>query len=258
MRRWAFVGAVTMVVAVLLAGSALAGGGGGGGGLLLFGGPVGRNVQSQRSASAFAQGPTGFTFVTTFVTAGVLTFKAKGSAEPPTSMVGTELNLSVASSDAFGFGCWVIPDAMFVLNSDLSATLHFRSDAAGVTPCPGFGIANGLSGIVPLGGGGGDQFGFSGPIAVDLTWQAKSQIYASRNTVNGSCGPFSVESQGTFSDALGATATGNISATLVEPPGAPPLVLNTSIASQFADASAMNEATVVNGPTPGSCGPFGG
>lgn len=248
MRRWAFVGAVTMVLAVLLAGSALAGGGGGGGGLLLFGGPVGRNVQSQRTASAFALDPSGFTFVSAFVTAGDLRFKAKGTAGPPTSMVGTELNLSVASSDAFGFGCWVIPDSMLVVNSDLSATLHFRSDAAGVVPCPGFAIGSGLA---------SDQFGFIGPIAVDLAWQAKSQIYASRNTVNGSCGPFSGNSQGTFSDALGDTATGNLSATLAEPPGAPPLVLNTSLASEFADVNAMNEATVVNGPATGFCGPFG-
>lgn len=260
MRRWAFIGAVTALFAVMLGGSAVAGGGGGGGGAggFIFGGPVGRNVQIQRSADAVTQDPTGFSFINVFVTAGGLTFKAKGAAGAPISMLGTEVNLSVSSSDAVGFGCWVVPDSMFALNSDLSATLHFQSDAANVAPCPGFAIARGLphSGIVPLGVGSTDEFGFIGPVDFDMTWKP-SQVLAARDTTNSSCGPFSGNTQGTFSVALGDTATGDVSATLVEPPGAPPLVINTTLASIFADTDTLDEATIVNGPATGSCGPFG-
>jgi hypothetical protein len=173
-------------------------------------------------------------------------------------MMGTQLNLFVASSDATGSACLLIPDSMFVVNSDLSAALHIRSDAPGVMPCPGFAITSGLptSGIVPPGGAGGGESGFVGPFSLDLTWLA-TQIFASRNTANSTCGAFAGNSQGTFSAALGASATGTISATLAEPPGAPPLTVNTSLASLFADTNTLQEATVVNGPAIGSCGPFG-
>lgn len=247
---------IVAVLSMALAGSAVAGGGGGGFGAL------GRTTQTQRSGFAFLQDPSGNVLVNSEAQGGILTFKAKGTAGPPTSTPGTLVQISVGGNipSAGAFDCWVIPDSMFTVNSDLSASLHFRSDAAGVALCPGFALASGLpaSGLAPLGGEG---FGFIGPVALDLVWPTSSQLFHSRSTDNASCGPFLANSMGTLTDNFGTSASGNISATIqgVDNFGnLVPLPINVTLTSQFADVSTFATDTVVNGPTTGSCGPFVG
>ena len=257
-RRFLPIATIAAVVSVALAGSAMAGGGGGGG----FGQP-GRTTQTQHFGLAFLQDSSGNVQVNAEGQGGILTFKPKRTAGPPTSTPGTLVQISVGGNvPSAGFACWVIPDSMFTVNSDLSASLHFRSDAAGVTLCPGFALVSGLptSGLVPL--GGGDQStGFIGPVALDLVWATSSQLFHSRSTDNASCGPFLANSTGSFTDNLGSSASGSVSATLqgFDSFGNPvPLPINATITSQFADVNIFSSDGVVNGPTTGSCGPFGG
>ncbi len=258
MRRLLPIATIAVVLSVVLAGSATAGGGGGGG----FGLP-GRTTQTQRFGFAFLQDSSGNVQVNAEGQGGILTFKAKGTAGPPTSTPGTLVQISVGGNvPSAGFACWVIPNSMFTVNSDLSASLHFRSDAAGVTLCPGFALASGLpaTGFVPL-GGGGQSTGFIGSVALDLVWATSSQLFHSRSTDNASCGPFLANNTGTFTDNLGAPASGSVSATLqgFDSFGNPvPLPINVTLTSQFADVSTFSTDTVVNGPTTGSCGPIGG
>jgi hypothetical protein len=238
--------------------SAAAGGGGGGG----FGQP-GRSTQTQHNALAFLQDSSGNVLVNASASAGILTFKAKGSAGPPSSTPGTSVTVSVGGQNQGAFACWMVPDSMFTVSSDLSANLHFRSDAPGVTLCPGFAIASGLptSGLVPLDGfGGGQSTGFIGAVALDLSWPTTSQLFDSHSTSQSTCGPFRANSQLTFDDNLGTSASGSISATLqsFDISGNPvPLPINATLTSQFADVSASHSANVVQGPTTGTCGPFG-
>lgn len=260
-RRFLLIATTAAVLSVALAGSAVAGGGGGGG----FGLP-GRTAQTQRNAFAALQDPSGNVIVDASGSGGILTFKAKGTSGPPTSRPGSLVQITVGGNIPSGgaFACWVIPDSMLTVNSDLSATLHFRSDAPGVTLCPGFALASGLpaSGLVPLGGvGGGESFGFIGPVALDLVWPTSSQLFDSRSTTNASCGPFLANSTGDFSDNFGPSATGSISATLqsFDSFGNPvPLPIKVTLTSSFADVNTFDSNTVVNGPSTGSCGPFGG
>lgn len=253
-RRILPIATIAGVFSVALAGSAVAGGGGGG-----FGVP-GRTSQAQHSAFAFLQDPSGNVQVNGNASGGVLTFKAKRTAGPPTSTPGTMVQISVGGQNQGAFGCWVIPDSMFTVNRDLSAALQFRSDAPGVTPCPGFALASGFpaSGVVPFGGGGGG--GFIGPVSLDLTWLASSPLYDARSTSNARCGAFSGNSTMTFDDNFGASANGTVSATLAgfDSLGNPIAVpVNATLISQFADVNVFDSKSVVNGPTTGSCGPFG-
>ncbi len=144
------VGGIIGLLTLALAGSAAAGGGGG------FGGP-GLFMFTDWSANATAIDPTtGNFYGSVFVDRGTQSFKLKHTpGAPVVERPGTVLNVSEQS----GSGCWIIPDAAFVVASDLSgATLNIHA-----TPdmqCPGFFVGSatggkpGLQSALGFGGGG--------------------------------------------------------------------------------------------------------
>ena len=167
----------------------------------------------------------------------------------------------IVANGVFGGGCWTVPATPFVISAnDMSATLAFDSSAPGVAECPGDPVNAGEvvpSSLQPR----AFSEGINGGVAFTASLTPIGSTAESRNTMNISCGLFGATSQSvTMSQNSSAVAT--ISSFTVE--GVDPATQQTvdfslagTYASDFALVSKGSFNQTVNGPSTGTCGPFG-
>jgi hypothetical protein len=201
--------------------------------------------------------------VSVTVQTGLLSFRPRGGGAPILHN-GSAVNVSGSSaSGIFGFGCWFTPTPPVTLNRDGSASLSFDSSAPSVTPCPGFPTA-----VLPMSAAPAplDLQPFEGivtPVRLSVQWSAQVNPTDLRSTINTTCGGFTgTETQSTSDGASSATAT--IDSLTVEGPDpatgtvvAVPLTGSFDTTGGFGDIATTSDDMVINGPTTGTCGPFG-
>lgn len=106
-----------------------------------------------------------------------------------------------------GFGCFVVPDSDFVVNRDMSASLHTTltsAEACYGAPTP---IDGGKDG--PIGGGGAD--GLPASLTIDVTWSPAGAVDNYMNVFQFKCLNYNEDGVGS-DDHVRAAATGSISA----------------------------------------------
>jgi len=179
---------------------------------------------TNRSADAFfgmggKGGPGGPSWQVS-VFQGLNSFKPTHPGGPTTVSQSTVVYLTeFDGAGNGGFGCFVVPDSSFVVNRDLSASLH-----ATLTDSE---ICGGYASPIDGGKGGVDGGGSGGlvlPVSVDITWSATGAVNNYKNVFQFKCLSYSEEGNSTYS-TVASGATGSISA------------LSGSSSSEFADVS---------------------
>jgi hypothetical protein len=180
---------------------------------------------TNRSADAFfgmaAKGGPGGPSWQVSVFQGLNSFKPTHPGVGPTT-VSQSTVVYLTEFDGLGnggFGCFVVPDNTFVVNRDLSASLHATLTDGEI--CGGYAspIDGGKGGV-----DGGGSGGLALPISVDITWSATGAVNNYRNVFHFKCLSYSEDGNSTYSTVT-AGATGAISA------------LGGSFNSEFADVS---------------------
>ena len=190
---------------------------------------------------------------------GEMTFRTRTGAAVSENTT-TVFIYGFTPTGVFGSGCWTTPSTPFDIRGDHSATLSFDSSAPGVTPCPGQ-LLSSVSGVgssmMPI----STMDDVNGAVIVSVQWTPAGVAGEDRSTVNMSCQSFRAVSQ---NDAVqqNSNATATISSFTIQ--GIDPST-NEPVTVTFAGAYSTNFAFVttisnnqtVNGPSTGTCGPFG-
>jgi hypothetical protein len=202
-------GSLALAVAAVAAGGGLA---------------PGNYTFTNRSADAFfgmgGKGGVGGPSWQVSVNQGLNSFKPTHPGGPRTVSQSTVVYLSEFDGlGNGGFGCFVVPDRSFVVNRDLSASLHTTLTASEI--CDGYpsAIDGGKGGVA---GGGGTDLML--PISVDITWSATGAVNNYKNNFEIRCLNYSQDGSSS-NQSVSAAATGSIS------------ILKGSFASDFADVS---------------------
>jgi len=220
----------------------------------------GHQTRMQQYAAA-GIGDASNNFVQVGLVTGTVSFRTRGGGTV-TEDASTVTAQAWTADGLFGFGCWVVPASMIDFNIQTSVSLRFNSSAPGVSECPGTPLGSAVSAAPAMTLDESSTFGFVGPVVVTATWTASGPLDVRTSIMNITCGSFSAldnQSQRHFS--AGPTMT--VSAMTVEgtnpATGAVEDVNLSGITgtSAFGDVSDSTESIVVNGPSIGTCGPFG-
>lgn len=164
---------------------------------------------NSKSATAFfgmGKGPKGSPSWSVIVSQGLNSFSNPGGQR----VVMDSTVVEVTEFDAFGnggFGCFVVPDSDFIVNRDLSASLHTTltpAESCDAAPTP---IDGGKGG--PIGGGGED--GLPATMTIDITWSPAGAVDNYKNLFQFKCLNYNEDGNGN-DDHVRASATGSISA----------------------------------------------
>ena len=139
---------------------------------------------------------------------GLNSFKS-GGGEPYVTNNTVVFVTEFDANGGGGYGCFVIPDADFVVAKDLqSASLHTTLTAD--EECGGYGgpVGGGKDAIYAGGKGGG---GLTLPVSVDVTWSGFGAITTNTNSFRTRCLNFNEDATSTV-DSMAAGAAGSISA----------------------------------------------
>lgn len=180
--------AVGLISALTVATVAAAGG---------FGFGVGQFTFSDTSAFNSFFNPVDQTNVNVSVDRGTFLFKPRGGGGFTHSHM-TVLNVNIFTPNpdptmpplVDAFGCFVIPDADFVVSSDLqAASLNATVDETNL--CPGF-LAPVLGAVVgKAGGGGGASAGLAFPLTVSASWTGTGAVQEQTDQGRFTCQTFS-------------------------------------------------------------------
>jgi hypothetical protein len=197
------------------------------------------------------------------VQTGLLSFRPHGGGAPILQN-GSVVYVSASSaSGLFGFGCWLVPAIPITFNRDGSSSLSFDSSLPGVTPCPGF-----LTSVTPTSAIQAPMNldpvqGFAGNVRLTAQWSAGINPTNQRSTINTTCGGFTAAENQSLSDGFASATASVTSLTLEAPSPVPGTVVDVPLAGSFdstngyAEVSTSTDNMVINGPSTGSCGPFG-
>ena len=162
-----------------------------------FGFGVGQFTFSDTSAFNSFFNPVDQSNVNVSVDRGTFLFKPRGGGGFTHSHM-TVLNVNVFTPNpdptmpplVDAFGCFVIPDADFVVSSDLqAASLNATVDETNL--CPGF-LAPVLGAVVgKAGGGGGGSAGFNFPLTVSGNWIGTGAVQEQTDQGRFTCQTFS-------------------------------------------------------------------
>jgi hypothetical protein len=203
-RRLVLVFSIVVCGSLALATAAFSAGGGFGPGQTIF---------SNTNANAFFGGgkggpPEGF-FV--YVNQGLNSFEPEDGGVTTVTR-NTIVQLTVYTAGGVGGGCYVIPDADFVVSRNVqSATLNTTLTTANM--CKGKGApAIGGAGVAPLAGGGilPPPTVLPPSITLNVTWTGNGATTTERTQSTLTCLDYSSESSRTARSTIG-TATGTIS-----------------------------------------------
>ncbi len=199
-------------------------------------------------------------YVTVQAFSGRMSFRARGTGalttEDTTTVYITAWN---QSTGLFGSGCWTDASRPFAMKaSDNSASLVFDSSATGVAPCPGDLVSAGVlsGGITPLSA----NESISGAIVVTANWSPAGVATNQRWTINTTCGAFGAVTE--FAQVWqNSNVTANFTSFTVDgfdADGTPDTQsFAGSYTTDFGVAESVTANETVNGPSTGSCGPFG-
>jgi hypothetical protein len=201
--------------------------------------------------------------VSVVVQTGLLSFRPHG-AGAPVLQNGSAVNVSASStSGIFGFGCWLVPVAPITINRDGSASLTFDSSSPGIMACPGFLTTAIPASAIPAPMNLQPVQGIVGPVRLAVQWSAGINPTEQRSTINTTCGGFTAAENQSTSDAF-SRATATVTSLTIEGPSPTtgtivdvPLTGSFNTTLGFGDVSTIRNDMVINGPSTGTCGPFG-
>ena len=191
---------------------------------------------------------------------GMVSFRSRGTGASVTEITTTVYVDATTPSGLFGSGCWTVPVSPFSIRpNDNSSFLTFDSTAPGVAPCPGQLVAPGSviqHSITPP----TLQEGVSDGVVFTAQW-APSGVATTMNwNTNMICESFRAITQG---QQLwqNSYATAQIASFTVDGYDADGNHVTQSFAGTYSTVfgvvSSNGGNTTVNGPSTGSCGPFG-
>lgn len=181
------------------------------------------------------------------------------------TLQGTEVNVDAFTGDGQfgGFGCWVAPASVFSLDHSLGGQITFDSTAPGVVECPGQPAPAAISAAPAPIGLQSINFGITGPVIVAVSLVPSGSPLDELVTTNTTCQGFSALDHLSTHQQGETGAITVTSLTLIGPPDPitnQPTTVNLAGFVQtfgFGFVGTISENLVVNGPSTGSCGPFG-
>jgi hypothetical protein len=193
------------------------------------------------------------------VVSGRQSFRSRGGAAI-TEDTTTVTVVAFTPDGVFGSGCWTAPASPFKIAADNSATLTFDSSAPGVAPCPGSLTSPGLPFNVNLTPVTTDD-GVQSAVVMSVQWTPAGVASERRTTLDMTCQTFQGVSQQDWVQQ-NSNATADItSLTVVGFDFSTNLPVTLSFAgsfsTNFAVVTSITDDQIVNGPSTGTCGPFG-
>jgi len=191
---------------------------------------------------------------------GVMSFRPRGGGPAVVENTTTIFIDVVTPTGLFGSACWTAPTQPFTIRAnDNSATMTFDSSASGVGPCPGQLVSAGLptqSSLNPL---SIDQ-GVNSPVIFSVQWTpsgvATTAHFNSTVTCLSWLGIF--KSNQIWQDSNATAQIASFTVDGVDQTGAE---VQQSFAGTFTTGfgvvTSFGSSQVVQGPSSGSCGPFG-
>lgn len=221
--------------------------------------PVGHTIQNRQFAAG-GIGDNNNNFIQFSGSTGSMSFRLRGGGTITEDATMVTVSAFTANG-LFGFGCWVVPASTFNVTQSLGASLVFDSTAPGVSECPGFPVGPTLSAF-PAPANLSSVEGFTGQVVVSAQWTPASVTDVRASTVETTCGSFrSLDQEETqhMSSSLTAAIT-SLTVEGIDPTTGVlvdiPLTGFVQIFG-FGDVATFGQNMVVNGPSTGSCGPFG-
>lgn len=196
---------------------------------------------------------------------GRLLFRPKGAGQALIPVNGTVVYATVLTPEdgVWANSCWLDATNPLVINNDMSASAVFDSSAPGVSPCPGMLVNQRLTAAAAQPVNLDPVLGFTSPVRFSIQWKPLQPADNTHYVINSTCQTWTSVEQITRSDAR-SSASGNFSASLAAMNNSTGLLENVSIDGKFgtaiggdADITTQSDDEVVNGPSTGSCGPFG-
>jgi hypothetical protein len=193
---------------------------------------------------------------------GRQSFRPRGGGSLITEDTSTVQVFSfVASTGLVGGGCWTVPSSPFTIRAnDMSATIAFDSSAPGIAECPGDPVNAGEAVPSSLQRRAFSE-GLNGRIAFTATWTPIGSTVQFRSTTNTSCGTFGavIEAVTMSQNSSAATTISSLTVEGVDPDSGQ--TIDVSLAGTYTtDFALVTQGSfdqTVNGPSSGSCGPFG-
>ncbi len=221
--------------------------------------PGSSSASQQTIGASFIDAQGNYLTVEAF--SGRMSFRARGSGalitEDTTTVMVSAFN---PSTGLFGSGCWTVPSPPFSIRAnDNSAILGFDSSAAGVVTCPGDPVSAGplpQSSITPF---SLNEF-ITGPVVLTAQWSPAGAATNQRWTTNTTCGSFGAVSQFVqmWQNSNSTAEFASFTVDGVDSDGTPDTQSFTgSYGTDFAVVEVVTVNQTVNGPSTGSCGPFG-
>jgi hypothetical protein len=191
---------------------------------------------------------------------GVESFRSRGTGASVTQNTTTVYVDATTPSGLFGSGCWTVPSSPFSIRpNDNSAFLTFDSAAPGVAPCPGQLVAPGAviqQSITPP----TLQESVSGGVAFTVQWSPSGVATTMDWNTNMTCKSFRAITQG-HQLWQNSYASAQITSFTVAGYDADGNHVTQSFAGSYSTyfgvVSSNGGNTTVNGPSTGTCGPFG-
>ena len=191
---------------------------------------------------------------------GVMSFRPRGGGPAVvenTTMVTVD---AFTPTGLFGSACWTTPSQPFTIRAnDNSATMTFDSSAPGVQPCPGQLVSNAVPGQGSFAPFSIDQ-GVESPVTFSVQWTPSGVTTTSHFNSTVTC----LSWLGIFHGNQiwqNSNATAQVGSFTVDGLDQTGTEVRQSFAgtftTDFAVVTSFGSSQVVQGPSSGSCGPFG-
>lgn len=191
---------------------------------------------------------------------GRMTFRPRSGGPAIVEDTTTVFVDAFTPTGLFGTACWTVPAAPFTIRAnDDSATLVFDSSAQGVAPCPGQLVAPEApiqQSLTPL----SISDGIDGPVTVSVQWTplGVATTTSSNSTITCLSWRGVMHATQLWQDSHANAQVGSFTVDGVDQNGNPvQQSFAGSYSTDFAVVTTFGSSQVVNGPSSGTCGPFG-
>lgn len=191
---------------------------------------------------------------------GRMTFRPRDGGPAVVEDTTTVFVDAFTPTGLFGTACWTVPTQPFTIRAnDSSATLAFDSSAPGVAPCPGQLVSPEApiqQSLTPL----SISNGIDGPVTISVQWTPFGVPTTTHFNSTITCLSWRGVMHATqlWQDSHAVAQVGSFTIDGVDQNGNPAQQsFAGSFGTDFAVVTTFGSSQVVNGPSTGSCGPFG-
>ena len=191
---------------------------------------------------------------------GRMTFRPRGGGAAIVEDTTTVFVDAFTPTGLFGSACWTMPASPFTIRAnDNSATLAFDSSAQGVEPCPGQPVAPESpiqQSLTPL----SISDGVESPVTISVQWTplGVATTTGSNSTITCLSWRGVMHATQVWQDSHANAEIGSFTVDGLDQNGNPvQQSFAGSYTTDFAVVTTFGSSQVVNGPSSGTCGPFG-